>query len=160
MCGPCATSVVVMDIDGTVADNNHRLHHIVPWVHGLDTPVDWKAYTANLHEDKPYEDIVELLNSLWNRGHTVVACTGRSTDEEDATWKWLDEVSGLEFVPSRMYMRAAGDHRDDQIVKLELLDRMVADGFVPWLWLDDRRRVVDALRGRGLRVLHVAHGDY
>jgi hypothetical protein len=59
-----------------------------------------------------------------------------------------------------LYMRPARDSRDDGIVKSELLDRIIADGYEPWLAIDDRDRVVEMWRARGLTCLQCAPGDF
>ena len=46
---------------------------------------------------------------------------------------------------------------DEQI---ELVEAMRQDGYDPIMALDDRNRVVNALRDFGLRVLQVAPGDF
>lgn len=57
-------------------------------------------------------------------------------------------------------MRPAGDHRQDNIVKVELLAEIRKDFGNPFLWFDDRNQVVDAIRAEGVRVLQVAPGDF
>jgi hypothetical protein len=57
-------------------------------------------------------------------------------------------------------MRAEKDYRKDSIVKVELLEQIRKDFANPWLWVDDRQQVVDAIRGEGIRVLQVAPGDF
>jgi hypothetical protein len=57
-------------------------------------------------------------------------------------------------------MRPARDYRSDDIVKGEILDHMLADGFNPTMAIDDRQQVVDMFRSRGLRVLQCARGDF
>jgi hypothetical protein len=59
-----------------------------------------------------------------------------------------------------MYMRRAKDYRPDSVVKVELLERITHDYARPWLWIDDRQQVVDAIRAQGVRVLQVAEGDF
>ena len=40
--------VWVFDIDGTLADNEHRMHH-------LDGKKEWDAFFAKQHLDEPYQ---------------------------------------------------------------------------------------------------------
>jgi hypothetical protein len=66
----------------------------------------------------------------------------------------------IEF--SGLYMRKAGDHREDCVVKAELLEQILLD----WSNQDiggvfeDRQQVVDMYRAKGLRVFQVAKGDF
>ena len=57
-------------------------------------------------------------------------------------------------------MRAEGDYRADDVVKGELLDRILADGYHPELVFDDRTRVVNMWRARGIMCAQVAEGDF
>ena len=59
-------------------------------------------------------------------------------------------------------MRPDGDHREDAIVKSELLDMINADYANEKLGgiFEDRQQVVDMYRKRGLRVFQVAKGAY
>jgi hypothetical protein len=57
-------------------------------------------------------------------------------------------------------MRAEKDYRADDIIKGELLDRIISDGWRPWLVVDDRDRVVKMWRDRGLLCLQCAPGDF
>jgi hypothetical protein len=57
-------------------------------------------------------------------------------------------------------MRSAGDYRQDSIVKVELLQQIREKHGEPFLWIDDRQQVVDAIRAEGVRVLQVAPGDF
>jgi hypothetical protein len=57
-------------------------------------------------------------------------------------------------------MRAAGDTRNDAIVKGELFDIHVRDRYRVRFVLDDRNRVVDWWRRIGLRCWQVAPGNF
>jgi hypothetical protein len=55
-------------------------------------------------------------------------------------------------------MRKSGDYRSDDIVKEEMLDQMLADGYRPVIAVDDRLRCIDLWKRRGLLVLAVNGG--
>lgn len=144
---------VVFDIDGTIANNNHRKH----WVE--NKPKDWKQYNATMVEDGVYEDVVQLLILLANTNSRVILCTGREEIYRGVTWSWLEDKR-LDHVVSDLYMRAEKDYRSDAIVKVELLKKIEFDYDRPWLWFDDRQQVVDAIRAEGIRVLQVQEGNF
>jgi FMN phosphatase YigB (HAD superfamily) len=147
-----AFSVVVFDIDGTIANNDHRK----VWVE--QSPKDWKRYNEGMLEDGVNHDIVHLMSQLYYNNR-IILCTGREDVYAAETWQWLDKNDLTEYVED-MYMRRAKDYRPDSIVKVELLERITADYARPWLWVDDRQQVVDAIRAQGVRVLQVAEGDF
>ena len=73
------------------------------------------------------------------------------------TETWLTE-QGVNF--DEVFMRHIGDRRPDYEVKVELLAEIRTKYGEPYLWVDDRKTVVDAIRGQGVRVLQVCEGNY
>lgn len=144
---------VIFDIDGTIADMEWRRHHLTGERHARN----WKAFNASMSEDQPKAPIVELLCALRLAGSHIVACSGREAVFREVTQKWFQthdiHIDGL-------YMRGTKDYRDDAIIKSELLDQILKDGFEPWLVVDDRDRVVQMWRGRGLTCLQCAEGNF
>lgn len=145
--GPC----VIFDIDGTLADISHRRHHVE------NRPKNWKAFNAAMHMDKPNEPIVRLAGMFVKQGVPIVACSGREEIYKAQTSIWLLENNVWH---QGLYMRKEKDYRADDIVKSELLDQILADGWQPWLVVDDRSRVVEMWRARGLTCLQCAPGDF
>jgi FMN phosphatase YigB (HAD superfamily) len=145
------TKVVVFDIDGTLANIEHRRH----WV--ATRPKNWPAFNAGMVRDTPHEDIVELAQVFDQQGYRIILCSGRGSETRGVTEQWLRDNS----VPfERVYMRPERDYRQDSIVKAELLESIRQWEGEPWLWIDDRQQVVDAIRAQGVRVLQVAPGDF
>lgn len=141
----------IFDIDGTLADCSHRLHHI------QKQPKDWTSFFADCHTDAPIMHIIELAQTLrLASAKQIVFVSGRSDECRPATELWLREhgLSGA------LYMRKAGDYRDDDIIKLELLAAVRADGYDPIMAFDDRNRVVKAWRSAGIPCAQVAEGDF
>lgn len=146
----------VFDIDGTIADCRHRIHHIK----GIDTP-DWEAFDADGHKDSPIWSVIAILGSLYRCGHRIVLATGRSERGREYTERWLDDYA-IEY--HDLLMRPEGDHRADTIVKKEVFDAWLRDNdLVPediTAIFEDRQRVVDMWRTAGYKVLQVDPGDY
>jgi hypothetical protein len=143
--------IVIFDIDGTLANAEHRLH----WIQ--TQPKNWRAFNAGIPDDPPIESVCQLARTLYKSGSTVLFCTGRSIEVKDLTVAWLDrhDIRG-----STLYMRSRGDHRPDFEVKEELLKRIVRDHGQPDLVFEDRQQVVDMWRRNGIRCLQVAAGQY
>jgi phosphoglycolate phosphatase-like HAD superfamily hydrolase len=145
------TKVIVFDIDGTLANIEHRRSFVAT------KPKNWKAFNAGIPNDTPHEDIVDLVHLFWDAGHRVVLCSGRGEESREVTEKQM-MAFGVPY--HRLFMRPAGDHRPDDIIKVELLQQIRKDWGNPTYWFDDRTRVVNAIRAEGVRVLQVAPGDF
>jgi hypothetical protein len=136
------TDAVIFDLDGTLADCTHRLHHVK---HGKR---NWDAFFATMAEDRPIASVVRLLHTFADCGEPILFCSGRPETYREITEKWLSD-HGIYDAP-RLYMRAEGDTRPDYIVKRQILDGIRQDGFEPWLVIDDRPSVVAMWREAGL----------
>lgn len=147
-----AGKVIVFDIDGTLANSEHRMH----WV--SSKPKNWAACDAAIPKDTPHDEVVWLLHTIAVRPDVkIIICTGRGESTRSVTEAWLKNYIG-DY--DALYMRKYGDYRKDSIVKVELLQQIIYDYGKPYLWFDDRQQVVDAIREQGIRVLQVAPGDF
>lgn len=140
----------IFDVDGTLMDASHRAHHLEP-------PKDWDAYFAKIKDDKPIEHIFEIGRALARNGDRLICASARPAKYQPVTI-WQLRVHG--FPLSGLYMRLDGDRRDDDIIKIEMLARIRADGYNPIAVFDDRDRVVAAWRAAGLPCLQVAPGAF
>ena len=141
----------IFDIDGTLADLTHRLHHI------QKQPKDWQSFFACVADDVPITHICQLARDLSMAGAVLVYVSGRSDECRQATADWLVRHS---LPKGRLYMRAEGDHRADDIVKAELLADLRSHGYEPVMAFDDRNRVVQQWRTNGVPCAQVADGDF
>lgn len=142
---------VIFDIDGTLADLTHRRHHV------LTKPKNWTAFNAGMSADKPNANVVRLALDMRRLGHSIVVCSGREAVYREVTEQWLAR-HGVEY--DAIYMRPEKDYRDDGAIKGDLLDKILSDGWQPWLVVEDRDRVVKMWRARGLTCLQCAEGDF
>ena len=140
----------LFDIDGTIADCSHRIHLI------QSQPKLWDEFFAKCEDDEPIEHMCDLARILVCET-PIVYVSGRSDQCREQTEEWLKK-NDLWF--GSLYMRKEGDHRDDDIIKLELLADLRADGFEPIMAFDDRTRVVAAWRSAGIPCAQVAPGDF
>ena len=142
---------IIFDIDGTLADLTHRRH----WV--TTKPKNWPAFDKGIPNDAPFEDIIYLNRVLFELGNRIILVSGRSDRTRAQTLKWLTE-HGVQF--HGLMMRKDKDYRSDDIVKEEILDELLRQGYDPKMVFDDRDRVVAMWRRRGIRTLQVAPGDF
>lgn len=145
---------VIFDIDGTLANLDHRLHHLP----------NWDKFFAEMHNDTPIPEIKWLANQLAamsdmsspENDYCVLIVSARPDNYRDVTENWLLK-HGIDY--HRLYMRKAGDFRKDSIVKKEILQQITEDGFEPFLVIDDRAQVVAMWREYGLMTLQCAPNE-
>lgn len=140
----------IIDIDGTLADCRHRLHHVMP-----GGKRDWDSFFASMDQDELIQPVAEVARALAAR-MKVVLCSGRPENYRGVTEAWLDDWN----VPrDALYMRPANDTRPDHVVKAQLLAGIREDGYEPIVVIDDRQSVVDMWRDQGLLCMQVAPVD-
>ena len=142
---------VIFDVDGTLMDIEHRRHFVV------QRPKDFDAFREATSQDTAKEDIFAVAKALKAAGHRIIISSGRNKSQRAVTLKQL-MAQGLVF--DALYMRSDSDYRPDHEVKSQMLDKMRKEGFNPTMAFDDRQRVVDMFRSRGLTVFQVAEGNF
>ena len=143
----------VFDIDGTLANNDHRRHYI----ERETGKKDWKSFNDNMHLDTTCTPVVTMLHAVKAAGLTIVLATGRGEEHREVTEKWLKKhFIGYDI----LMMRPAKDYRPDTEIKREMLDKMRADLIEPHFIVDDRNSVVAMWRDAGFTVFQVADGDF
>jgi hypothetical protein len=150
--------IYVFDLDGTLCNIDHRLHHIKK-----DKP-DWKAFNEACIEDKAIENVVYIADALYEF-HDIIILTGRSEEYLDQTKTWLSTHTFLYPGKIEILMRPTGDFRPDHIVKKELLDNYlvskesISSKDIAAIF-EDRQSVVNMWRENGYKCLQVAPGDF
>jgi len=174
--GTRTTMDIIFDIDGTLLDISHRLRHI------KQKPKNWKAFLDPKEKtfDVPIMPVIRIATALMHSPYPpnrIIFASGRSESERVDTvrslskWFLLDGWQGiynpedfgegytLENTPtSPFYMRKDKDYRKDTIVKREMYDHMVADGYKPEMVFDDRPSVIRMWRELGLKTIDVGLG--
>ena len=140
----------LVDIDGTVANGDHRLHHI------QKEPKAWDDYFLECGKDAPIEHMRAVVIGLSAHAR-IVYVSGRSDLVRQQTIDWFDQHG---FPCDALYMRKQGDHTDDDKLKIQLLAQLRADGFEPIMAFDDRDQVVRMWRERGIPCAQVANGGF
>lgn len=133
-------SVVVCDLDGTLANIDHRLPLIKE-----HNPRRWDEFRLACDKDVPNEWCVKIVCAMLEMGHTVKIVTARYDVALVKTVKWLDQhVPGVELA----MIRKVRDHRQDDVLKEEWLNSQDKSKIL--FVIDDHQRVVDMWRRNGL----------
>lgn len=141
---------LIVDHDGTLANCSHRAP-LIP---------DWDAFHEASVMDEPYWPVVKLVNTLANF-HPVLILTGCPIKYKGIRIEWL-KAKGVEF--AEISMRPETDWTPDveckwnQAVAFFGSEQAVIDN--TFLVLDDRDKVVEMWRNKGLTCLQPRLGDY
>lgn len=145
-CAKAPRRVVVVDLDGTIADASRRERQFLQ-----GTNKDWIGFFRDMENDPPIAKVLDRVKELQKR-YEVVALTGRPEKYRKESARWLEKM-GVRC--STLLMRRGGDSRPDYEAKAELLDELIASGCEVALALDDREPVCAAYRARGVKVVHI-----
>lgn len=137
------TAAYIIDTDGTTADLTHRLH----LVQGGSR--DWNKFFDLMYLDEPIQPVIDLINQA-AKNVKILMVSGRPDSHRQMTMDWYSRY-GIHW--DQLYMRKAGDYRKDSIIKLEILDQIISEGYDVQLAIDDRKSVIDAWRSRGILTL-------
>lgn len=154
--------VAVVDIDGTIADLKHRLDCLE------QTPKDYLRFFDRVDMDSPIVTIIDAVYRLRYAGYTIVALSGRPDSCGAKTWSWLrgteymtESMGPMSPIPDYLFMRRGGDHRPDDQVKRQLMEKMFAAGLrkdAIKVIIDDRDSVCAVWRELDLPLIQVLDG--
>lgn len=146
------TPLAIFDLDGTLANIEHRLHYVAA------KPKRWDRFFRACAGDAPNRPVIELAKALWAAGWEIWIWSGRSDVVRADTDAWLARHVGIE-APLRM--RRDGDHQADVSLKQSWLLQMApADRARLRFIVDDRASVVAMWRSHGVTCLQCAEGRF
>lgn len=137
---PLFESIIIVDIDGTIANMN-----------GIRKHYEFEKVIF----DKPKHNIIELVKLL-SHEYKIVFVSGRSDECREDTIKWLDEYFYFEY---ELHMRKSDDKSDDWKIKEEIWLKLLEKYYIK-LMIDDRSQVVNHARSLGFEVLQVDYGNF
>lgn len=136
---------VIYDLDGTLCDTSSIAHLI----EGEDR--DFAAFHAASAQCPPRPDVLAAARADRAAGRAVLIVSSREFIWRDLTLTWL---AHHDIAHDGVYLRIVGDYRTDAVVKNEIWDWLVDDGFrVVCAW-DDRQEVLDLWAEHGVDDLH------
>jgi hypothetical protein len=178
--------MIIFDLDGTLADCEHRRYLIDPakneeylpiwsendqeahWCHNITLKKfqpDYKSFYESCCEDKPNHPVITVFHALNESEHEIEIWSGRSESVRSKTENWLWKHVGCGFSedftwPQVLKMRPVNDSTPDEILKEQWLDEVLLKGKKVFMVFDDRQKVVDMWRRRGITCFQVAPGNF
>ena len=152
----------IFDIDGTLANCEHRVH-ILSQPGRSDQK--WRDFYAACDKDYPISQTLKTLGLVLTAGADVWFWTGRSDEVRLKTIDWLiaNSTSFRHFLKDGcvLLMRNEGDHTPDHILKKQWLDAMLDEDRERLVAVfEDRASVVKMWRDAGVTCYQVAPGDF
>lgn len=168
--------MIIFDLDGTLADCEHRRHFvdrnhpdnlnkILSKISLESTPEpdpepiwkpQWKKFFESCNDDIPIWPVVRVieslkLNEVTLKDKEIQIWSGRCESVRDRTVHWLKYIIG-NYTYSHLKMRPLGDSTPDEILKEKWLDEALENGRKIDFVFDDRPKVVRMWRRRGIFV--------
>lgn len=141
---------ILCDIDGTIANCEHRKHFLE------GEKKDWTGFFSEMANDSVIQSTHKLIVDFYNQGYGIIFISARPEDYRDVTLKWL-EKHYLTFAWT-VIMRRSGDKRPDVEVKQDLLNKHFPDKSTIHKVIDDRPSVIRMWKENGLDVIDVGDG--
>ena len=146
---------IIFDVDGTIADVEHR-RHLVNGEKGFKP--DWKAFRLATADDKPVQWVCDIAKRFIAQGDNVAFFSARNESEREITEQQIADWIGDGH--KGLFLRPNSDFRCDAEFKSELADKFEEVGGKIDMVFDDRNKVVEMWRNRGVNVIQVAEGDF
>lgn len=147
--------IVIVDLDGTLACGQHRLH-LLPSAENRHLTECWDEFNLACAGDAPIKDTIQIVNSLYP-DNKIIILTGRCDVAKELTEKWLTKHN-VDY--DQLIMRKAGDHRQDIVLKEAVLRELGLDKII--CAFDDLPHVVSHIRSLGITCYHACdvYADY
>lgn len=133
---------IIVDLDGTLALIDHRVHHV------RKKPKDFKRFFAEQHKDLPRMPLVEILSVL-SHSFKIIIFTARPERYRSETIDWIIKHK---LPVHQIRMRPEGHSGSDVEVKKEMYEEYMKENPDTKIVcvFDDRQGVVDYWRSIGL----------
>lgn len=163
--------MIIFDLDGTLADCEHRRHYVDPLKTGYINDIlqkwepNWKAFYEDCDKDVPFIPVIQIFTAIETANicpitkkimSPVHIWSGRCESVRGKTEWWINHhVTPFLWDSFRLKMRPIGDSTPDDILKERWLDESLSQGKKIDFVFDDRPKVVCMWRRRGIFVFDV-----
>ncbi len=150
--------MIIFDLDGTLADCEHRRHFVDP-LYREDSFRIGKTFYEACDKDVPINHVIDIFSEYNDDEYNcneIQIWSGRCESVRDKTEKWLKKYTSFDRMNCRILkMRPIGDNTPDEKLKEKWLDEVIAEGKIIDFVFDNRTKVVDMYRRRGIFVFDV-----
>jgi len=143
----------VFDIDGVLANADHRQHLLQPTGGGRK---DWKTFFSRAGDDALIDEVARLTMLLAPSLRRVLL-TARPITIRDLTVEWLNRH---DVAWDLLIMRPEREFSPSPVAKRHAVRELRAHGFELLLAFDDDRRNVDMFHDEGVPCIYIHSGYY
>ena len=136
--------IVICDIDGTIANNDHRQHY-------LEGKKDWEGFFSELINDEPIFPIINKVIEEYNAGKEIVFLTGRPERYRYSTTLWLKEYFNFDL---KILMREDNDRNNKLKVKKEIFEKNFKAEEIAYI-IDNDNDLVSMWSSMGIKTVKV-----
>lgn len=146
---------IVFDLDGTLANCEHRKHLI----EGPEK--NWDEFFLACSGDSLIEPVAKLFMILWhafldpNKKYSLIIMSGRGQISRQLTIDWLH---GHGIYPDALLMRPIGDFTPDNELKMKWATELGIENID--MVFDDRDKVVKMWRDLGIQCFQANEGNF
>lgn len=137
---------VIIDLDSTLANNDHRKHFVE------NKPKDFDAFYAGIPQDKVNEWCEKIMEAMECVDFKILLVTGREGNPK-VKQDTLDWLSNNCICYDDIFFRKEKDYRPDTVVKEEIYKEHIEPNYNILFCVDDRPSVVRMWRSLGLTCL-------
>lgn len=141
---------IIFDIDGTLADCEHRMH----FISGKEK--NWKLFYDNCSNDTLISQVSILIDKFKNE-YKIILLTGRPESNLDLTVKWLDKYN-IYF--DELIMRKNNDFRKSPEFKKENILNLRSEGYNIFAAFEDRMDCVEMYLNLGVFTFNIPNQKF
>lgn len=148
---------VICDLDGTLSLFNTINRDGSVTIEHENTHARSPYDASKADQDKLNDQVAVVIEAMNTTGYKIVFCSGREDIYREQTERFIKKHLDLKY---ELHMRKSGDQRKDSIIKEEIYNNQIAPKYNVFLVLDDRNKVVEFWRKKGLTCFQVAPGNF
>ena len=111
---------IIIDIDGTLANLDHRVH-----LAQRKNP-DWRSFHDEMDKDLLNTWCFRLIECFQQKGIGIILLTGRDDSYREMTKQWL--LKHRVFY-HHLFMRLESDRREDAVVKRDIFEENIKENY-------------------------------
>ena len=141
----------ILDVDGTLCNVSTALHHI------HKKPKDWDSFHRDTANCPPFQKAIDYAEEYYNKGETIIVCTGRMQKWHDVTDAYLKQHLTVPY--DGPFMRQEDDFRIDVEVKREMFHYLSLSYDIRGA-IDDSPGVIKLWKSLGLEVVEMERVEW